>query len=102
MRAVGEVELPELHEHGAARHRARRVMGLWWVADIIPGWKIAVLVLEYALEHEKFFPAAMHMRREMALWCVADDRGGARNPHHRSYRAYVAAHRAWAKPSSRA
>jgi hypothetical protein len=38
-----------------------------------------VLFLEYALEHEKFFPAAMHMRREMALWCVADDRGGARN-----------------------
>jgi hypothetical protein len=33
-------------------------MGLWWVADIIPGWKIAVLVLEDALEHEKFFPAA--------------------------------------------
>jgi ABC transporter substrate binding protein len=44
-RAVGEVELAELHEHRAARLRAGRVRGLWRVADIGSSWKIAVLVL---------------------------------------------------------
>jgi hypothetical protein len=59
---VGEVELPELHKHRTAQRRTRRVAGSRRVADITPGWKIAVLVLEYALEHKKFLTAAMHMR----------------------------------------
>ena len=79
MRAVGEVELPELHEHRAARLRAGRMRGLWRVADIGSGRKIAVLVLKHAIEHKKFLTAAMHMRREVAPWCVADDRGGTRD-----------------------
>src|SRR5262245_18963207 len=62
MPAVGEVELPELHEHRAAALRAGRVTGLRRVADIGPCRKIAMLVLKHALEHKKFLTAIMHMR----------------------------------------
>src|SRR5262249_7190111 len=72
-------ELPELHEQNTTRRRARRVRGGGWVADVRAHRVLAVLVLEHAFEHQELLAAAVPVRGEVALRCVADDRGGSRN-----------------------
>src|SRR6516164_5234751 len=38
-----------------------------------------MFVLKYPIQHQELLTAAMHMRREVAVWSVADDRSGARD-----------------------
>jgi hypothetical protein len=38
-----------------------------------------MLVLEYAFEHEEFFPALMRVARKVRMRSVADDGGGSRH-----------------------
>jgi len=62
MPAVGEIELPQLQTHRAARLGAGCVTGLRRVAHIAPRRKIPVLILKDTLEHEKFLTTPMYMR----------------------------------------
>lgn len=77
--AIGRSELPQLHEDRTAGFRARRVRGSRWIANVRAGGIIAMLILEYTLEHEEFFPALMRVAREVGMRSVADDGGGARH-----------------------
>src|SRR5215831_4886337 len=58
VRTVLGGELPELHEQNATRCRARRVRGGGWVSDVRAHRILAVLVLEYAFEHQELLAAA--------------------------------------------
>src|SRR6202011_2239502 len=54
---------------------SRSMRGSWRVADR----KVAVLVLEHAVEHEKLSAATMRVGREAGLRSVAHDRGRPRH-----------------------
>src|SRR5215472_15923781 len=77
LRSIGEIGLPELDKQDASRHRAGRVTRGRRIADVRAGRELAVLILEHAFEDEKFLPAVMRMRGEMATRCVANDRRGS-------------------------
>src|SRR5215469_10660929 len=77
LRSVGKIELPELDEEDASRHRAGRVTRGRWIADVRAGRELAVLVLEHAVEDEEFLSAVVHMRGEMATRCIANDGRGS-------------------------
>ena len=47
------------------------------IADVGAGRELAVLILEHAVEDEKFLPAVVRMRGKMATGCVANDRCGS-------------------------
>src|SRR5258708_7750453 len=79
MGAIVGIELPQLDEDRTACLRPRPMRGGWRIADIRAGRKVAVLVLEHAVEHEELFAAAMRVRREAGAQGVAHDRGRARH-----------------------
>lgn len=59
MRSIREIELPEFHEDRAAGLGAGLVARLRRIADIAAGRKVAVLVVEDAVQHEKLLSACM-------------------------------------------
>jgi len=65
LRAIGRIELPQLHENRAARLRARRVRGGRRIAHVGTGRIVAMLVLEHAFEHEELFATRMCMAGKM-------------------------------------
>src|SRR5262245_50953003 len=75
--SIRHVELPKLNEDNAARPRTRRVRCGRWIANIGPGRKIPVLILENPFEHQEFLATTVDVRRELAVWRIAYDRGGA-------------------------
>src|SRR5271165_3383325 len=74
LRPVGEIELPELDEEDASRHRAGRVTRGRRIADVRAGRELAVLILEDAFEDKELLPTSVRMGGEMAARCVANDR----------------------------
>src|SRR5262249_53136677 len=74
VRAVGWIELPELHENRAAGCGSGRVLRLRRIADVAARREIAMLVLKDAFEDEEFLAAGMDVRREGTLRCIAHDR----------------------------
>src|SRR5215831_2324871 len=73
VRAVGGIELKELHEDRAARLRTRCMARGRRIADVAPRGIIAALVLKDSLEDEEFFTARMGVRREGAVGGVSND-----------------------------
>src|SRR5262245_16984753 len=73
VRAVGGIELKELHEDRATRLRTRRMARGRRIADVAPRGIIAALVLKDSLEDEEFFTARMGVRREGAVGGVSND-----------------------------
>ena len=74
--AVLRVKLPQLDKNRAALCRTRGVPGGGWVANVSARGVVAVLVLEDALQHQKFFAARVGVGTELAAWRITHDAGG--------------------------
>src|SRR5690242_8085887 len=74
VRAVGEIELPELDEDRAAGRRPGGMRRARRIADITPCREVSVLVLKDAVQDNELFAARVNMRREPAVGGITDDR----------------------------
>src|SRR6185437_742976 len=75
--AIGRIELVQFDQNHATRLGAWSVTGRRRVADVAADRIVAVLVLEYAFEHQELFAAIVCMRRERTAWRVTNDRSSA-------------------------
>ena len=73
MRAVREVELPELHKERAAGGRSGRVPELGRIADVAACGKVSGFVLKDAVENQDFLAALVDVGGEAATGCEAND-----------------------------
>src|SRR5262249_7562124 len=96
VRAVGQIELPELYKYRTAEFRAGRVLRIRRIADVTACRDVAVLILEDAFEHEELLTAGVDVRGERAFRGIAHD---CRRP---GDRACGARHPAWAMTSTEA
>ena len=76
---IAFLELVQLYEQGAAAVAMRCVAAADWVTHIRTWRIVAMLIRKHAFQDQELLAAAMGMRGEMGVRCIADDRSRSRH-----------------------